>query len=237
MRTWLIPVACFVLGAPHASACTRIELTEAVEVLTAQPSARNIRISVDVNGAPAPGAVISVYTRSERFLFRTSTNGSGVARLRQLSPGSYHIIAAGEGDLRSDIVLMVSKKAGESSSVFQMDLFHKPTPPLHDEYSLMTAKLEVTEQVLEFKGQVVDPLGAVIPQALIEIYPDGARDGKHAVQIKTGDDGSFQKHLAHGTYRALVLFPGFKTKVFVFQISRFAADKSLQVPLQIGDCS
>jgi hypothetical protein len=132
---------------------------------------------------------------------------------------------------------MVSKKTGESSSVFQMDLSHKPTSPPDNEYSLLTAKLEVTEQVPEFKGRVVDPLGAVIPQALIEIYSNGAKDGKQAVQIKTGDDGTFQKHLADGTYRALVMFPGFKTKFLVFQISRLAADKSLQVPLQIGGCS
>jgi carboxypeptidase family protein len=237
MRTWLIPVACFVLGAPHSLAFTRINLSESVEVLTAQPSARNVRITVDVNGVPAPGAVISVYAGNERFLFRVSANSSGTALLRRLSPGSYHVAAAGEGDLRSDIVLMVSKKTGESSSVFQMDLLHKSAPPPHDEYSLMTANLQVTEQVPDFKGQVVDPLGAVIPGALIEIHADGAKDGKRTVQIKTADDGSFQEHLADGTYRALVMFPGFKTNFLVFQISRSATDKNLRVPLQIGGCS
>jgi hypothetical protein len=237
MRTWLIPAACFVLGATDSAACTRIDLPEAVEVLTAQPSARNVRISVDVNGVPAPGAVISVYSGNERFLFRTSANGSGIARLRQLSPGAYHIVAAGEGELRSDIVLMVAKKTGESSSVFQMDLLNKPALPPHDEYALMAAKLPVTEQIPEFKGQVVDPSGAAIPQALIEIYSDGAKDGRHAVQLKTDADGSFLQHLNDGTYRTLVMFPGFKTNFFVFQISRSATDKNLRVPLQIGGCS
>ena len=237
MRTWLIPAACFVLGAPHAAACTKIELSEAAKMLTAQPSSRNVRISVDVNGVAAPGAIISVYAGNERFLFRIRANSSGTARLRQLSPGSYHIAAAGEGDLRSDIVLMVSKKTGESHSVFHMDLLNNPAAPPLDEYSLMTAKLQVTEQVPEFKGHVVDPVGAAIPQALVEIYADGAKDGKHAVEIKTGADGSFLQHLGKGTYRALVISPGFRTSFVVFEISRSASAKDLRVPLLTGGCS
>jgi hypothetical protein len=225
------------LGATHSAACTRINLSEAVEVLTAQPSARNVQIRVDVNGTPAPGASISVYSGRERFLFRTRANASGMARLRQLSPGSYHIVATGEGDLRSDVVLMVSKNNGEAGSVFQMDLLNKPAPPPHDEYSLLSGKLQVTEQVPEFKGRVVDPLGATIPQAVIKIYRDGARDGRRAVQIKTDADGNFLRHLNAGTYRALVMFPGFKTGFVAFEISRLASAKNLRVPLQPGGCS
>jgi hypothetical protein len=237
MRIWLTPAVCFVLGATHSAACTITKLSEAVEVLAAQPSARNVQISVAVNGIPAPGSSISVYSGNERFLFRTTANASGVARLRQLSPGSYHIVAAGEGDLRSDVVLMVSKRTGESSSAFQMDLLQEPAPPPHDEYSLLSGKLQVTEQVRAFNGRVVDPLGANIAQAVIKIYPDGAKDARHAVEIKTDADGNFLRHLNDGTYRALVMFPGFKTSVLVFEISRFASAKNLRVPLQLGGCS
>jgi hypothetical protein len=237
MRTWLIPAVCFVLGATHSAACTIMNQSEAVEVLTAQPSARNVQISVAVNGTPAPGTSISVYSGNERFLFRTRANASGIARLRPLSPGSYHIAATGAGDLRSDVVLMVSKNTGESRSSFQMPLLNKPAPPPHDEYSLLSGKLQVTEQVPEFKGRVVDPLGATIPQAVIKIYPDGAKNGRHAIQIKTDADGNFLRHLNDGAYRALVVFPGFKTAFVVFEISRSASAKNLRVPLQLGGCS
>jgi hypothetical protein len=237
MKTGLIPAVCLLLGATHSAARTSIQVSEAVEVLTAQSSARNVQISVDVNGTPAPDASISVYSGQERFLFRTRADASGIARLRQLSPGSYHIIAAGEGDLRSDVVLMVSRKTGESSSAFQMDLLNKPAPPPHDDYSLLSGKLQVTEQVPEFKGRVVDPLGATIPRAVIKIYREGGRDGRRAVQIKTDADGNFLRHLNAGRYRALVVFPGFKTGFVAFEISRSASAKNFRVPLQPGGCS
>jgi hypothetical protein len=237
MRTWLISAVCFVLGATHAAACTVINLPAAVEALTAQSSARIVQINVAVSGTPVPGSNISVYSGNERFLFRTRADASGIARLRQLAPGSYHIVAAGEDDLRSDVVLLVAKKTGEYRSVFQMNLMDKPPSPPRDEYSLLSGKLQVTEQAPEFEGRVVDPAGAVIPQAVIKIYPDGAKDQRPAVQIKTDADGSFLRHLNEGTYRALVLFPGFKTGVLVFEISRSAAPKNLLVPLQLGGCS
>ena len=60
MKTWLIPAACFALGATPAAARTRLTRSEAAEARTAQPSARNVRITVDVNGTPAPGKSISV---------------------------------------------------------------------------------------------------------------------------------------------------------------------------------
>lgn len=237
MRTWLIPAVCFVLGATHSASCAVINLSEAVEVLTAQPSARNVQISVEVNGTPAPGTSISVYSGNERFLLRTRANASGIARLRQLSPGAYHIAAAGESDLRSDVVLMASKKTGEYRSAFQTDLVNKPAPPPRDEYSLRSGKLQVTEQVPEFKVRVVDPLGATIPQAVIKIYPAGAKDGRHAVQITTAADGNFLRNLNDVTYRALIVVSGFKTGFVVFEISRSASAKNLLIPLQLGGCS
>jgi hypothetical protein len=237
MSIWLIRGVCLLLSASPGAACTSINSSEAVEVLTAQPAARKVQIKVALDGAPVPGAKLAVYSADERLLLRASADDSGIVHLQKMSPGQYHIVATGEGHLRSDIVLAVSKKAGVVASVFQMDLLLKPERPRSDEYSLLAEELPVRERVPELRGRIEDPLGAAIVGATLKVYEDGAGSNSKPVEFKAGDDGSFSHKFSDGIYRGLVMFPGFRTSVVVFEISRFATNKNLHVPLQIGGCS
>lgn len=238
MKALFIFVVCFLLGGLPSAACTKIILSEAVEVLTAQPSARNVRINVDLNGTRVAGAKLAVYSGDERILFTTTADAFGIAHLRKLPSGQYHIVATGEGKLRSDLVLAVSKKAGASASVFKMDLLIKPEPPPTDEYTLLAVeKMPVSERLIEFKGRVEDPLGAAISGAVVKIFPDGFRDKRRTVEVKTRAGGSFSEILPDGIYRALAMSPGFRTTFVVFEISRSAMAKDLLISLQIGGCS
>ena len=202
-----------------------------------RPSFEKIRVTVLLDGKPLKDAKLEFSLVTEaKSRAALSTDRHGVASTPELPPGRYRVVAASPDKLTTELYLDVSKSSRNQPTIFVMNLVTPPawTPPVGAAWEA-AEKAPVTGLAREFGGLLLDPSGASISGAEIQVL---RKDSHPAVvaKLKSDEAGRFATQLADGTYVAFIQMPGFRTQVLAFEVARTAGPKQLRVPMQIGSC-
>ena len=195
-------------------------------------SSTRVRITVAAFGKPLLGATVKVSETDKPPFLTVSTDDHGLAVLPTLKPGWYTIAVTSGDDLFSELHVHATEHPENKASEFNVNL-----QPTETAQVLATAeRMSVDERVQDFKRAVVDPAGARVPGALIEVYPRGSGSKSKAIQLKADENGRFSAPLADGTYTVVVRMQGFRIWFLLFQIARDGKAKELNASLRIGGC-
>jgi hypothetical protein len=206
-----------------------------VEVVQYQASGRNVRLTLKSNGKGTADVKISVLTADDQLLCSLSSRDRTVVFLPPLAPGKYHIAASDKSDLRADLYLIVSAKAGDKPNEFMMQLTVKsPPPPSFEELLSIAEKLPASETLGKFVGTVRDPSGASVRGCQVQIFEKGFRDKQHTVNLISDDQGHFSATLADGNYTAVFSIAGFRIRLLHFEILPEGNRKEVTVRLELG---
>ncbi len=198
-------------------------------------SSEKIRITALLDGKPLKDARLEFSPMTEnKTPISLSTDRHGVASASEVPPGRYRVVATGRDKLLAELYLDVSKASRNQPTLFVMNL----AAPITRVPSVGAAweaaeKAPVTELVREFGGLLLDPSGASIPGAEIQVL---SKDSQPAVvaKLKSDEAGRFATRLADGTYVAFIQMPGFRRQVLAFEVARTAGPKQLRISMQIG---
>lgn len=212
-----------------------------------------MRIAVALNSKPAPGAGVEFYRyaqsrRPETPTFILRSDRQGWLKTPKLSAGLYEVMVHAGDTLQADVFLEVSSRYGRHATAFAIDL--QPTSPAPWVFAVIetdetratnvdvaqAAKTPITERLQAFRGVVTDPSGAVVPGADIQIIQTGPGRPKILNGITSGRAGDFEARLEPGTYVAVFMEPGFKSKFVGFEIATDGSER-LEVTLEIGAAS
>jgi len=227
MKIFTITAGCLLLTSFVSAECV-------VRQPIFQPSSPKVRITARLDGKPLRGAKLEFFSITEQqSRLSLSTDRQGVAKIPKLLPGQYRVVATSPGDLLAELYLDVSKTFEGQAKSYVMDL--TPVPPAVPTLTnlAITEKTPVTERIQEFKGLVVDPVGAPIPGAEIQVLGKGSH-GEAVAKLKSDEAGRFAAPLAEGTYVAFLQMPGFRTEIVGFEVMRDAPTPALQISMRIA---
>jgi hypothetical protein len=142
-----------------------------------------------------------------------TTDNQGMVLATGLAPGQYRVIAVRPEQETTEILLEVKHGAGSETNSYLV----KVPPTFLPEKPAAVEAAAITETVKKFEGRVLDPSGAVVPGALVQVYRKEAPNAPVA-KIKAGQDGSFSEALSPGRYVVFVTSQGFFKKVIGFDI-------------------
>ena len=95
-------------------------------------------------------------------------------------------------------------------------------------------QVKPVSQTISLSGSVVDPTGAVIPGAMINL-----KDGDKLIDnVKTDSNGRFQLQVRPGDYTLATASPGFRTDTRSLRFAEILPTlESVNITLQVGSCS
>ena len=217
---------------------TSLVSAECVDVTPAiHPSSDRVRITALLDGKPLRDAKLEFFFASEQKpRVVLSTDLQGVASTPQLSPGFFRVVATGPKNLAAELYLEVSKTSAIHATAFEMKLAPVPSSVSSLDARLAIAeKTPVTQRIHEFNGLLLDPSGAAIPGAEIEIMRKGSK-GESVAKLKSDEAGRFVAPLDEGTYVAFIQMPGFRTEIVAFELAQNAGPRDLSISMRIGGC-
>jgi hypothetical protein len=197
-----------------------------VEVLAPQPSSQHPRITVLRDGSSVRSAEVAVSTAAGKTLMILSTDKHGIVVLPSLHVGQYTVAARAPGRLQAYLLLDISNKKLKKPSEFSLQL--QLGPPSFEELIDAAESAAPPERLPVFSGTVVDAGGAEISKVEIRIYQRGSAGKTLVSTAMTDSTGHFGAHLPSGAYTAVLVAPGFRIKIHVFEI---AADTLAQETL------
>ena len=215
--------------------CAHILYAECVEITPAvHLSSGNVRITTLFNGSALRNAKLEIFFATEQkpglVVF---TNSQGVASIAKLARGFYRVLATGPKNQTAELHLNVNGLTLATATSFEMTLLSP--------VSLLEARIAIAEKtpsartIPEFQGLLLDPSGAAISGAEIEIIRKNSKPGP-AAKVKSDESGRFKSTLDEGTYGAFFQAPGFRTELVVFAINKKADPEELRISMQIGGC-
>lgn len=212
-----------------------------------------VRIAVVSNGKPLSGAKVELYRyglggRPNTPILTLLCDKHGWVKTSKLSSGMYELAVHADNNLQANLLLQVSSRYGNRPVAFGMEL--RPSNPVPVRPDIAEAddipaanrpqvdlteaeKVPITDRLQVFRGVVTDPIGAVLPKAIIQLVAKEASGTKILDQIKSAADGEFEAQLSPGIYVAIFSVRGFKNKVIGFEISPEGTGL-LKVTLEIG---
>jgi hypothetical protein len=176
-------------------------------------SSTNPVIAVTQLGQRVPQAHLDVYREiehGERASWGGVTDKRGVAKLPELSPGEYRIVAD-SGKL--DATMLLSVLGDSDDSRCEIRLTPPDAPKALDSLAEQTASIKVRG----FRGIVQDESGALIQRAKIRVLRKSS-DKQDLARIESDERGQFSLHLERGTYLAVFQVAGFKMQVVGFEV-------------------
>ncbi len=220
-------------------------------------AAQNARITVLFDGKPLAGATVKV----EKYLSWDAvvtllTDREGRTVLPELPDGFYQIVAwsnlypgIGGGfdfcigpcrDAFEIVDLTMNSLDGEITTVdapaaiseFPMEVGPFPFPPRADLLATADAHPNV-RSLLELRGVVRDPTGALIRDARIEVVRKATQGGDKVALLRSDAEGKFAARLPDGKYVVLIAAGGFQTRAIPLAISPSGDTNGLQVVLKI----
>lgn len=230
MKYALVAVFAMSLGALPARSYASVEVVEV------RPSSQNARITVLKDGAQQQGAKLGIFAKDGKQKLVLTTDSIGMARLPHLAPGQYCIVASTSRTVWAELCLQIvaGQKKGNPST-FTMELSDKPPPPLTLEERLAEAeKAPIALVTRALSGTVLDPGGAVVPRASLAIYRHGSKNIAHPVKATADNAGRFSVRLKPGKYTVVIQSPGFEAPFVTIEVSRDAAERALNVNLNLG---
>lgn len=234
MRCAVIFVICVTLASVASAAC--VEVTS----ITPQESSTHLRIVVRMDGKLLKRAKLEFYDGAAQFAFSVFTDVNGIATPPKLAVGGYSITATPyeafpglliHGGATGFLLLRVVDK--EEESTLQMDLGN---PVQEARQTLEKAeKLPIAAHIDAFQGTVLDPSGAVVAWASIQVVKKGSEDNVVVLGTKADAKGQFSAQLAEGLYIAFAFSPGFRTAIVPFEVTN-AGLGDLRITLTLWQC-
>ena len=221
-----------------ALTCSGLAADACTIVVEARPSSRNARIIVLHDGIPQGNTHLSITVQGQDGLRELASDPNGTAMLKDLPIGTTCILATSKNNLRADLCLEVSKQSPREISSFNMSLLPgAPPPPSMEDLIRAAEKTLPLERVRKLDGIVQDPSGAVIPNAIVDIYKRGSYPQGLLSKLRTNQEGRFAVSLNPGSYTAIVQMPGFRTDFVIIEISPENQVGEVRKILQIGPTS
>jgi hypothetical protein len=214
--------------------CCVVVSGQCVIVSEPEPSSRNAKITVLLNGKPAGNAKIIINLPAGQGMRSLVTDSHGTAALKDLPEGASCITATGGNGLSALLCLEVSERSTKDISSFQMTLAASPQRLKFDENIKRMEQRPPAFRLRTMAGVVLDPLGAVIPKAEIQIYKHGSYPGEPVKTLKTDDLGRLVESFEPGVYTIIVRKPGFQTQFQGVEISPDGKDEELRYVLQVA---
>lgn len=239
MRELLLILLCSLSGALATAECVAVTSGPAASVF--RISARSVRITAVQDGKPLANVRSSFNSQADlsQIQSRSAANNSklvlttdkhGNARAPDLAPGKYQVTAIGPEHEYAELYLQVADSKAKETSSF---LIKVPPTFLPERADVQNAPIQ--EHIREFRGRVIDPSGAFVPGALVQVYRQDS-PSEPAAKIKANDDGTFAAILAPGKYVVFVSSEAFFKKVVGFTIGTDGEPKALRLELRVGFC-
>jgi hypothetical protein len=240
MREFLLILVCSLSGALATAEC--VEVTSGAAASVFRISARSVRITAEQDGKPLPNVRLSFNFQGDlsQIQSRSAANNSklvlttdkhGNAMAPDLAAGKYQVTAIGPEHEYAELYLQVADSKAKETSSFLI----KVPPPFLRERAADVQKAPIQEHIRDFRGRVIDPSGAFVPGALVQVYRQDS-PSEPAAKIKANDDGTFAAILAPGKYVVFVSSEGFFKKVVGFTIGTDGEPKALRLELRVGFC-
>ncbi|MGC1484686.1 MAG: carboxypeptidase-like regulatory domain-containing protein [Candidatus Acidiferrum sp.] len=225
----------FLAAAAFCLSCAVAAVSAQVVVEEPHPSSQNSRITILSNGKPQPGANLLVFSAEGEQTLVLKADSHGRAALPVLPPGRYRLVASTSPAFGAELWLQIANGHVSKASAFSMVLtVQPPPPPTLEEIVAAAEKAPIDLLTSVFSGTVRDPSGAVVPRASVAVYRQGASDTVHPLKTSTDEPGRFSAVLTPGKYTAIIISLGFRMKLVTVEISPDAAQKELNVKLNMG---
>jgi len=219
-------------GALAAGQCIEVRGPELPET---KSSSRSAKIAVLLNGKPQ-GNVKVVLSLPAGLGLRSLVSGpDGNVMLKDLPDGLSCVTAAADNHLAAVLCLQVSAHSNDEASSFSMVL--SPTGPPSNSFGDKVKRAEQSVPSLRLRrlaGTVVDPLGAVIPNADVHVYKRGKYPDGALTILKTNELGRFELSLEPGIYTVIIRMHGFRSEFVEVEISPDGIDSELHKTLQVA---
>ena len=232
MRSATYLGALFLLVAGVCKACVRVEVDPLPE-----PSAKNAKITVRINGKPAGRVRLNVRHPGEQSRRSIQTDAKGTAMLTDLAEGITCVLALGEDNLTSSLCLNVPRLTTTEISTFYMVLGPTSSSLSPEDRVDIVEQSPPSVRLKSLKGTLIDPLGAQIVMAEIQVYRRATYPQDPVASLKTDDHGQFSASLEPGIYTLVFRTRGFKSEIVGVEVTRGGTEKGLRETLQVAsDC-
>ena len=224
--------ALFLLAAGVCKACVRVEVAP-----LPQPSTKNAKITVRINGRPAGRVRLSVRHPGRQGRQSIQTDADGTAMLTGLPEGTTCVLALGENNLTSSLCLDVPRLTTTEKSLFYMVL-GPTTSSLSPENTVdVVEQSPPSVRLKSLNGTVLDVLSAQIVTAEIQVYRRGTYPQDPVASLKTDDRGRFAALREPGIYTVVFTARGFKSEIVGVEVTPVGGEKELRETLQVAsDC-
>lgn len=227
---------CAFLGAVSVNAYCAIEIVQIVK------SSQQPRITTDQFARPLSGVRIEVYRGFGASCSQPKGNAQlvlvadaqGSAVLPKLPQGKYYLLAQAQPNLRANLCLNISSHVTATSREFTLNLAPCDPDPTYEQIIAGTESAPDFQTVPEFRGEVLDPTGAPIRRATIEVVFKGTGGKKYAANLQTDALGRFFANLPEGGYVAFFRGQGFENRVVGLTISKAEGHGEIQIKLWPG---
>ncbi|MGC1484046.1 MAG: carboxypeptidase-like regulatory domain-containing protein [Candidatus Acidiferrum sp.] len=186
-----------------------------------KPSSKNAEVLLLLNGKPQANARLTVISASPTGWRFIATGPDGTAMLEDLSRGITCVTATDQKELFAALCLRVSAQSESSVSQFRMSL--TPTPPHTSSLYARVQELKESPPALtvrSLRGTVMDPVGAVIPKAEVQVYKRDSYPHSPVKILSTNETGEFSDLLEPGIYTVIVRASGFAAECLAVEIRR-----------------
>jgi hypothetical protein len=200
-------------------------------------SSDRVRITALFAGKPVRGARLEFFFASEKKpRVVVPTGPQGIASTPRLAPGLYRVVATGSKNLAAELYLEVSKPSATRTTTFEMSLAPVPASvsPLEARLAIVE-KAPIAQRIQQFTGLVLDPSGAAVSGAEIEVMRKGSKGGPVA-KLRADETGRFSASLDEGIYVAFIQMPGFRTEIVGVELAQGAGTDDIRISMRIGSC-
>lgn len=203
-----------------------------------------IQLRFTLEGKPLLGANVELYfgkpSPMNDLPYETGVTGSGgITVTSELSVATRYIRALSRDHQIAEFTLDAPLERELHAIEGNVELLATPLEPVEDSESCCALCSAVGDKTLQaelraLRGVVMDPTGAVISKAKIEVYQN--EEGKQTVAHLTTDDaGRFASELAPGKYLVIFKACGFDLQKVVVTVGP-SGWCGMQVSLVIGNC-
>ncbi len=162
------------------------------------------------------------------------SDSEGHVMLNDLPEGLSCLTATAENDLTDALCLQVSARSKDEISSFYLIL--SPKLPHSHSFDSKVKRAEQSAPGLRLRklaGTVVDPVGAVISKADVQIYKRGKYPYGTVTTLETNEAGRFEASLEPGVYTVIFRMYGFGKEFLEIEISPHGSETEVRETLQV----